>query len=243
MELLLGLLLIAFSLTLSFVIAMLLSAAFSGDRNITSTLGSSDDSTEKWVMPVPKLESKRRVGFFEKIDKNDNKTVREKLEVKEFVGGGCEPPKNDIRGEKPIEEVSGRGGVEGWGDNLVDGSLKREKLSEIELEAVKVETDSTKDVLVYGRDEGSEYDKNGDDGVRDKLFDLEDDWEGIERTELEKVFGAAVVFVGSANNADLISTLGSDVKTQLYGLHKIATQGPCHEPQPMALKLSARAKW
>ncbi|KAL2505843.1 Acyl-CoA-binding domain-containing protein 3 [Abeliophyllum distichum] len=30
---------------------------------------------------------------------------------------------------------------------------------------------------------------------------------------------------------------------QLYGLHKIAVEGPCHEPQPMALKVSARARW
>ncbi|CAH9069226.1 unnamed protein product [Cuscuta europaea] len=30
---------------------------------------------------------------------------------------------------------------------------------------------------------------------------------------------------------------------QLYGLHKVATEGPCCTPQPMAFKLSARAKW
>ncbi|KAK7406473.1 hypothetical protein VNO78_08099 [Psophocarpus tetragonolobus] len=67
----------------------------------------------------------------------------------------------------------------------------------------------------------------------------EDDWEGIERTELEKRFGAAVVFVGSKNSVNL----SNDVKMKLHGYHRIATQGPCHEPQPMALKFSARAKW
>nr|CAD1830474.1 unnamed protein product [Ananas comosus var. bracteatus] len=30
---------------------------------------------------------------------------------------------------------------------------------------------------------------------------------------------------------------------KLYGLYKVATEGPCYEPQPMALKLSARTKW
>lgn len=67
----------------------------------------------------------------------------------------------------------------------------------------------------------------------------EDDWEGIERTELEKRFGAAVLFVESKSNVNL----SNDVKMKLHGYHKIATQGPCQEPQPMALKFSARAKW
>lgn len=71
----------------------------------------------------------------------------------------------------------------------------------------------------------------------------DDDWEGIERTELEKDFGAAVSFLVQKSNADQVLKLGNDLKMQLYGLHKIATQGPCHEPQPMPFKLSARAKW
>lgn len=69
---------------------------------------------------------------------------------------------------------------------------------------------------------------------------LFDDWEGIERTELEKLFGKAVAFVSSKSNADL---LDRNLKLQLYGLHKVATEGPCHESRPIPLKLSARAKW
>ncbi|XP_051126846.1 acyl-CoA-binding domain-containing protein 5-like [Andrographis paniculata] len=69
-----------------------------------------------------------------------------------------------------------------------------------------------------------------------------DDWEGIERSELEKLFGEAVVFASHKNNEDKIN---GDVKLQLYGLQKIALQGPLsHSSQPpLALKLSARAKW
>ncbi|MED6192205.1 hypothetical protein PIB30_008081 [Stylosanthes scabra] len=73
--------------------------------------------------------------------------------------------------------------------------------------------------------------------------DDDDDWEGIERTELEKRFGEAVSFVGSKVNAEAVVSLGSAVKMKLYGYHRIATEGPCREPQPMALKFSARAKW
>lgn len=73
--------------------------------------------------------------------------------------------------------------------------------------------------------------------------EVDDDWEGIERTELEKQFSAAVVFVGCSSNVDCMSKLGNDVQMQLYGLHKVATEGSCHESQPMAFKMSARSKW
>ncbi|KAI3451949.1 hypothetical protein Pfo_008614 [Paulownia fortunei] len=79
----------------------------------------------------------------------------------------------------------------------------------------------------------SEYDGNGEEEILD-------DWEGIERTELEKIFGEAVVFVSYKSNADQID---GDVKLQLYGLQKVALEGTCHGSQPMALKVSARAKW
>lgn len=88
-----------------------------------------------------------------------------------------------------------------------------------------------------------EGNKDEEDDVKVVLFDDDDDWEGIERTELERLFGAAVAFVGNKCNADRISSIGSDLKMQLYGLHKIATVGPCHEPQPMVFKVSARANW
>ncbi|XP_075653440.1 uncharacterized protein LOC142623853 [Castanea sativa] len=175
------------------------------------------------VKSVPKLEvePKIRVGLVEKIDDNKNISetevlVQEKLGIQESEGCDCESPKEDDSGREVVKivEVGEKPVV---GDKVFDESPRKEKLREIE------------------------FHKNGDD----KLIDLEDDWEweGIERTELEKVFGAAVAFVGSVDNADRVSSLGSNLKMQLYGLHKIATQGPCHEPQPMALKLSARAKW
>ncbi|XP_009803917.1 acyl-CoA-binding domain-containing protein 3 isoform X2 [Nicotiana tabacum] len=70
--------------------------------------------------------------------------------------------------------------------------------------------------------------------------DSDDDWEGIERSELEKEFVKAVNFVDSGKGKE---NLGSELMMQLYGLQKIAMEGPCYEPQPMALKVYARAKW
>lgn len=88
----------------------------------------------------------------------------------------------------------------------------------------------------------------GDDSKSDEVEmhdeSDEDDWEGIERSELENEFAAAVKFVEyGAKDDDHLLNVGSDVQMELYGLHKVATEGPCYESQPMALKLTARAKW
>ncbi|KAI8548602.1 hypothetical protein RHMOL_Rhmol07G0285700 [Rhododendron molle] len=71
----------------------------------------------------------------------------------------------------------------------------------------------------------------------------DDDWEGIERSELSEVFAAAAKYVASGRKDERLSNMGSDVQMQLYGLHKVAVEGPCYEPQPMAIKISSRAKW
>ncbi|GKC32804.1 hypothetical protein Tco_1040098 [Tanacetum coccineum] len=45
--------------------------------------------------------------------------------------------------------------------------------------------------------------------------DDDDDWQGIETTELEKRFGAAMVFMGSKSSSE---RMDNDVKVELYGL-------------------------
>lgn len=73
-----------------------------------------------------------------------------------------------------------------------------------------------------------------------------DDWEGVERSELEKTFGEAIVFANSKKRnggGDGGGGIGEDLMLELYGLQKVALQGPCHVSQPMALNLSARSKW
>ncbi|CAI9086931.1 OLC1v1020867C1 [Oldenlandia corymbosa var. corymbosa] len=84
---------------------------------------------------------------------------------------------------------------------------------------------------------GSGGDGGGDDTGSDS------DWEGVESTELDEAFSAATAFV-AATAADRSSAkVSNDVQLQLYGLYKIATEGPCSSPQPSALKMTARAKW
>ncbi|KAJ0263172.1 Acyl-CoA-binding domain-containing protein 2 [Hirschfeldia incana] len=71
----------------------------------------------------------------------------------------------------------------------------------------------------------------------------DDDWEGVESTELDEAFSSATFFASTAAADRLSRKVPSDVQQQLYGLYKIATEGPCTAPQPSALKLTARAKW
>nr|XP_043608427.1 acyl-CoA-binding domain-containing protein 1-like [Erigeron canadensis] len=67
--------------------------------------------------------------------------------------------------------------------------------------------------------------------------DDDDDWEGVECTELDEAFSAATAFVAA------VKVYSGEVKLRLYGLYKIATQGPCTVPQPCAIKITSRAKW
>ncbi|XP_010267531.1 PREDICTED: acyl-CoA-binding domain-containing protein 1 [Nelumbo nucifera] len=75
------------------------------------------------------------------------------------------------------------------------------------------------------------------------LGEDDDDWEGVESTELDEAFSAATAFVAAAAADRLSQKVSNDIQLQLYGLYKIATEGPCNTPQPSALKISARAKW
>lgn len=73
--------------------------------------------------------------------------------------------------------------------------------------------------------------------------DSDDDWEGVESTELDEAFSAASAFVATAAADRLSQKVSNEVQLQLYGFYKIANEGPCNVPQPSALKIGARAKW
>ncbi|KAL8550962.1 hypothetical protein ACS0TY_000153 [Phlomoides rotata] len=73
--------------------------------------------------------------------------------------------------------------------------------------------------------------------------DSDDDWEGVESTELDEIFSAATAFVAATAADRAAMKVSNEIQLQLYGLYKIATEGPCSAPQPSALKMTARAKW
>ncbi|CAN6307313.1 unnamed protein product [Urochloa humidicola] len=81
------------------------------------------------------------------------------------------------------------------------------------------------------------------EGDTESDMDFEE-WEGIERSEVEKRFGAAAAFAASGAGAAALSKLDSDVQLQLHGLLKVAIDGPCYDStQPLTLRPSSRAKW
>ncbi|KAL7085283.1 hypothetical protein ACP275_14G273100 [Erythranthe tilingii] len=146
--------------------------------------------------------------------------------------------------EMPLEKevaVENKDGVFSGLDSVID----QEERNEVKLGG----DDSVTDIKSEGNEGLIHRDFEEETEVRDECVENEDDdWEGIERSELEKVFAEAVNYVeyggkGENRNDDRLAKIGSDVQMELYGLHKVAVEGPCHEPQPMALKVSARAKW
>lgn len=86
-------------------------------------------------------------------------------------------------------------------------------------------------------------DKADEDEEEEGVLDEDDDWEGIERNEVEKLFSYASKFVGSSAGKRLVSQLSNGVQKKLYGLHRVAIEGPCQGAPPMALMVAARAKW
>jgi Acyl CoA binding protein len=78
---------------------------------------------------------------------------------------------------------------------------------------------------------------------KEKEFIQEEDWEGIERTDTEKQFAVAASYATSASGTGSLANLSNEVRLQLYGLHKVATEGPCYESHPLAVRTSTRAKW
>lgn len=134
---------------------------------------------------------------------------------------------------------------------IQEGNPMAEKIIEHVDAGCKVDIGSTIDDIVVVQDakvsdmeSGSEQGLNtGDVKEEEQVVDEEDDWEGIERSDLDEAFAAAAKYVASGGKDEWLSNMGSDVQMQLYGLHKVAMEGPCHAPQPMALKISSRAKW
>ncbi|XP_008808635.2 acyl-CoA-binding domain-containing protein 3-like [Phoenix dactylifera] len=135
-------------------------------------------------------------------------------------------------------------------ENTMEETTVKEEIGKTGAVLVKEEEGFSKDEVnlekLAGLDEGKmvkEEEKRGIEEKGETLLYGEDEWEGIEKSELEKLFGAAVAYVDGKDGKEAVSRLSTDTQMQLYGLQKVATEGPCYELQPMALKVAARSKW
>ncbi|WRX30793.1 Acyl-CoA-binding protein [Theobroma cacao] len=127
----------------------------------------------------------------------------------------------------------------------LDDIVVEQKMEKKEVEEIGEELKADNETKVQSEEINVEESQMKGLGAEEKEVKLDDDdddddWEGIERSELEKVFGAAAKFVGRQGD---LAGVGNDDQMELYGLHKIATEGPCRESQPMAFMVSARSKW
>ncbi|XP_068639943.1 acyl-CoA-binding domain-containing protein 3-like isoform X2 [Aristolochia californica] len=147
--------------------------------------------------------------------------------------------------EERLEEVKDGGGLiardvsgaEVEKDRVNESTVRSaSNLEEQVVENVRAEGNEGEEVI-----ENARVEKSGG-GKKEKLFNDEDDWEGIEKSDLERQFGVVSGMVAS-DEGGVAEKVGSDVHMQLYALHKIATEGPCYGPQPSMLKSSVRAKW
>lgn len=159
----------------------------------------------------------------------------DRLERDNYVREVCEVRENEF-----LEEAK-----------MVDAPVVRTEAKVEKADLLVVADDECREDVVRLRGEEvvekeqyeSEVNKRANDEMGQSLLSDEDEWEGVERTELEKPFHEAAAYVGSKGGEFALLGLSDDEQMQLYGLHKVAVEGPCYDPQPMALKVSARAKW
>lgn len=239
------------ALILSFVVAKIVSFAVSdsssGGGDAVNEGAAADGVSLNRGLRVKSTKGQKRVSFvddvvvrridrYEDFDNLEFSGEKSDERVDQFGGLGlnedCIVEKIDEKSEKGEMVVEKEGG----GENI--GRVVGEKDKSVIVEEEKIELgindviNDEKEVMGFGENEGIVED---------------DDWEGIERSELEKVFAEAINYVEYGGRKekedDHLEKLSSDVQMELYGLHKVAVEGPCGGAQPMALKVSARAKW
>ncbi|XP_057874188.2 acyl-CoA-binding domain-containing protein 3 isoform X1 [Cryptomeria japonica] len=141
-----------------------------------------------------------------------------------------------ILGEKPREVVSLMENVEFY----FSDEISKKKVEDVSSHAgllVKEEVEEEYFARDIQTEEKKEFRINDSSFLSD-----EDEWEKVENSEFDEIFGEAAVYVSSMA-ANLSQKIPNEVQIRLYGLHQIVTEGPCNISQPSPLKLDARAKW
>lgn len=225
------------SLFFSFLVSKLVSVAMAGNSGGRGSDPTSDEAeisagddfvTEELrfglKMNAQVLESERN---FRVVDENVDADRVDELEEAATGSGEIRDKREDL----VVATVEAESTAAERQELMVRGQEERSESTEAsgEPEEVRVEEESENKMELNTEEEKEELSIDGDD-----------DWEGIERSELEKAFAAAANFFEESGKAEEI---GAEAKMELYGLHKIATEGSCREAQPMAVMVSARAKW
>ncbi|XP_062097157.1 acyl-CoA-binding domain-containing protein 3-like [Humulus lupulus] len=262
-------------LFLSFIVAKLVTMAMKGNASagrgsdLKSTTIADEDGFEAEEVgcgesKVQGFGSEKRVRFVEeafekKVDRLEEvgnavrKNCEEELELEERSETVQLPGTIVSEGEETtllekVRELDVQGVNIGCAGDSREESLENEGVDdEIGVESgandvVAFSTGPDEVGVVVGELKG---DDEADEVVLRNIGADDDDWEGIDRNELENDFTAAVKFVesGAEDGDGRLAKVASDVQMELYGLRRVAMKGPCHESQPLAPNLTAQAKW
>lgn len=227
------------TLILSLVVAKLVSMAMSAGSDHDSQVKSTPNVAQEIVMEDIQFSTVQSFQSERKLHQSVEEQVEEfkvepplHLQSEEIVeiqtGPGDQIP--ELPEKSPERTLEEEPQVVELPEKLTEAEIVKESLEKKE----EVEESLTEKEVVAEISEETTLECSEEEG----------DWEGIERSELEKAFAAAAKFVAeSGDKEERLVNAGSDVQLELYGLHKVATEGPCRESQPMPLKLYARAKW
>ncbi|XP_074569404.1 uncharacterized protein LOC141826013 [Curcuma longa] len=211
------------------VLLAFLFGSFSADRPEAASAAAEDlGPRPRALNPIQAEEMEGRSSVVALGDRTDTKAVE--VEEERSDANGLEKDEVVVGFDRKNEELFD--GVVGIG--RIEGDLAEP------CEAKPAEQVSELDGELVGNKEEVGH---ADEDTWKSLLQGEDEWEGIERSDTEKLFGIASEFVGSEIGGVAVSKLSNEMQMKLYGLQKVATEGPCHEPQPMILMVSARAKW
>ncbi|KAG0576670.1 hypothetical protein KC19_5G098100 [Ceratodon purpureus] len=158
--------------------------------------------------------------------------------------GGDEHEGHGEESESSSEDEFDYGGDRGAGAAAVGRIVSddEDKPKDV-IEDVVPDSQSDEKAAISGRDSLKVLtNEEPEDAAKESEGNETDDWEGVESTELEELFGAASTYVASMVSIPGVKP-SSEAMLQLYAYYKIATEGPCSTSQPSAFQPTARAKW
>ncbi|XP_015575893.1 acyl-CoA-binding domain-containing protein 3 [Ricinus communis] len=237
------------ALLFSFLIAKLVSLGGAGDADsnqnsqLLKSQNTDQENTNETIMEdlsyrerleVKGFESEKKVEFVQDVSRKVDQLCGESkpVNVDEVIETECSELPQDSIQEGPKEEnnlAKENSEIEPIRTGQCYAQSQNDAAGE-ESEDIRVDCKSNKEKDEERKEKKIEIIESDDDD--------DDDWEGIERSELEKEFAKAAKFLESDDKEK-----EEGLQMELYALHKVATEGPCHEQPPMALKLAARAKW
>ncbi|PKU71219.1 acyl-CoA-binding domain-containing protein 5 isoform X1 [Dendrobium catenatum] len=241
-----------FSVLFAFLFGKITGDGFGDGERPDDALASADLSDSREKLPVPEVEELEEAVNGFKIGKEVLGSEREITcmmgdsaeRSDEVRGSGKEMRADTVEVGEEEEEINAKKMAEAMVIERDDAEDIKEEEEKGELIEAKLCSSELKmfcgGVSEIGSRRGKEVSIEFRGG---SLLHGEDEWERIDKSELEKLFSMAAEYTVSSSGVEALARLSRDVQMNLYGFYKVATEGPCHESQPLPLNVSGRARW